>query len=449
MNISLVVFGWSGFEASTISAVFQEVEIFRNAEASVALEWQSRDALRGGTRARALREFTEGDRDLLVVLDGNISWDPGKLVTLCQRVHAGGAMCSIFAAGEPVLVVRSRESLGDDPVHIPAEMEVRRVGSTMENVLSWNERRDVVWPETDKTRVLLAIDRPKWAFDNIAVQMVKHLSDEFEFQIVPYREAAGECDVLVVFWWAGLQGVIQHVQAAKVVLCLYDAFSWLPGSKGAEKLQAYLARADVVAVANDGLKKDLEAYYGGNLPPVVVTEDGVDTDLFTPRPLPETFTVGWCGNSKSGHSFGIEDLKGLEIIREACRLADVPLEVLDASQGATVEHEDMPSWYEKISLYACASLAEGTPNPVLEALACGRPVVSTDVGLVRKVMDGGPAGAGEVVERTPEAFADAIRMFNSDILEGCALRASSCVDDQSWPNVIEAWRTALRLAVTA
>ena len=37
-----------------------------------------------------------------------------------------------------------------------------------------------------KPRVLLAIDRPGWAFDNIAQALVRHLSDEFAFTVTPY-----------------------------------------------------------------------------------------------------------------------------------------------------------------------------------------------------------------------------------------------------------------------
>jgi glycosyltransferase involved in cell wall biosynthesis len=46
----------------------------------------------------------------------------------------------------------------------------------------------------------------------------------------------------------------------------------------------------------------------------------------------------------------------------------------------------MPTFYGGIDVYCCASIAEGTPNPVLEAMASGVPVVSTDVGIVPEVL---------------------------------------------------------------
>jgi hypothetical protein len=42
----------------------------------------------------------------------------------------------------------------------------------------------------------------------------------------------------------------------------------------------------------------------------------------------------------------------------------------------------MPEFYRQIDVLVCASLFEGTPNPVLEAMASGCAVVSTDVGIV-------------------------------------------------------------------
>ena len=43
----------------------------------------------------------------------------------------------------------------------------------------------------------------------------------------------------------------------------------------------------------------------------------------------------------------------------------------------------MPDYYNSIDVYVCASKNEGTPNPVLESMASGVPIISTNVGIVR------------------------------------------------------------------
>ena len=67
---------------------------------------------------------------------------------------------------------------------------------------------------------------------------------------------------------------------------------------------------------------------------------------------------------------------------------------------------DMPEWYSHIDVLICASESEGTPNPVLEALACGVPVISTHVGI--PVIASGGAGTPEhLTEVLTDGCADA------------------------------------------
>jgi hypothetical protein len=47
-----------------------------------------------------------------------------------------------------------------------------------------------------------------------------------------------------------------------------------------------------------------------------------------------------------------------------------------------IPHNEMNDYYNSIDICVCASDIEGTPNPALEGMACGLPVISTDVGVV-------------------------------------------------------------------
>jgi teichuronic acid biosynthesis glycosyltransferase TuaC len=51
-----------------------------------------------------------------------------------------------------------------------------------------------------------------------------------------------------------------------------------------------------------------------------------------------------------------------------------------------VKHELLPLWYGAADVFCLASKREGCPNVVLESLACGTPVVVTDVGAVGEVV---------------------------------------------------------------
>lgn len=290
-----------------------------------------------------------------------------------------------------------------------------------------------------RPRILLAVDRPGWAYAHIARQLVRHLGEEFNFTIA-HRARPCEVDLLVCFSWQQLLRILGSVKARRVALLVYDHVSWC-GSQDARQFFLLTCRqADVVGVANDRLAKEIEAPL-----PTFVVEDGVDAELFQLVPPPPMFAAMWCGNSAAVPGF---DLKGISLLREACRRAEVPLRVLDLAEiRRPLPHEEMPAWYAEGSVYLCASESEGTPNPVLEAAACGRPVIMTDVGLAGKVVQEGVNG--RIVPRTVEAFAAALQDLRSwpyPVAIGAAARARAEAHD--WRHKIPAWRELLRAALS-
>jgi glycosyltransferase involved in cell wall biosynthesis len=71
-----------------------------------------------------------------------------------------------------------------------------------------------------------------------------------------------------------------------------------------------------------------------------------------------------------------------------------------------VPHAQMPDYYQSADCLLLTSEQEGSPNAVKEALCCDLPVVSVEVGDVRKWI--GDSGGSVIVAPTPEAIADGL-----------------------------------------
>jgi len=164
----------------------------------------------------------------------------------------------------------------------------------------------------------------------------------------------------------------------------------------------------------------------------LIRGSGVDVDQLTPLPEPGApFTVGFVGRLL--YDKGVETLvlaqeilakRGVQV---RCLLAGTP----DASNPATVREKTLQRWreHENLTLMgyvedirkvwahshvaALPSRREGLPKSLLEAAACGRPLVATDVPGCREIAR--PEVTGLLVPPDdPAALADAIERLMKD-----------------------------------
>lgn len=96
--------------------------------------------------------------------------------------------------------------------------------------------------------------------------------------------------------------------------------------------------------------------------------------------------------------------------------------------------------YAALDVYLCTSLLEGGPLPVLEALACGVPVVSTDVGHVPDLIiaDG---SNGQVVAPDAQEVTNALAGVLEAVEPGTAnAEIAVTVESRSWSALAERYR---------
>lgn len=336
---------------------------------------------------------------------------------------------------------------------------------------------DDVEPVGPRHRIVVVADVRGWAYDNVARAVQRYCSDRDDVEIVYARDwwdAAGDppqamresfADADLVLWLhAYMHATLRENCGTQTrhVVAFYDR-----ATVEGPHAETAATHAHVLLGANRRYVKRLrERFPRADVRPC---EDGVDTDLFSrssaPRPQNPSLRVGWVGNSAHRAADG-SDLKGLDTIlrpavaavNERGKAAGAPhdlveLVVLDVATCPAVRHDEMPEFYRGIDVIACASANEGTPNPVLEAAACGVPFLSTDVGVVPDFF-GAEFGfhGGFIIEpRSVEAFADGIQCFvnNRDLLtEEMGTEARRRAETWSWEikarQFCDAFRDVLR-----
>jgi teichuronic acid biosynthesis glycosyltransferase TuaC len=161
---------------------------------------------------------------------------------------------------------------------------------------------------------------------------------------------------------------------------------------------------------------------------VVTLRNGVDLDLFSPGD-------GEVVRQRLGISgrmiVAVGNLapeKGQMLIIEALReIADVALVLVGSGAASAhlqaavrecgvadrvhfvgrVPQSELPAYFSAADVSVLASAREGWPNVLLESMACGTPVIATDVGGVREIITSPDAGA-VVSDRSPMPLASAI-----------------------------------------
>lgn len=273
-------------------------------------------------------------------------------------------------------------------------------------------------------KILLLPDVENWAFDRIAKQLKKNIGNEFDISIDYAKDypnpwelflAYPEINHFHIFWRAYLNLFYEKCQLEQLKIYGFteEGFKkkYLIGKsftttiydhlllKNEFNITQRLFSHNTLVTDYSTSSKILFDLYSNELPiqkrPDAYTPDGVDLDIFKPTTsLVDKYKslnkreviVGWAGNSNWDN-----DLKGLHTIIvpavEALKKSGYSIKLLtsDRVENKPLPFDRMPDFYNSIDCYLCGSSSEGTPNPVLEAMACGIPVISTNVGIVPEV----------------------------------------------------------------
>lgn len=292
----------------------------------------------------------------------------------------------------------------------------RRVETGIED-----KESDQVIATSVKKKIMLVIDIENWALDHVADEIIANLSDKYSFGRIYMSDIDNMADIFILskeydvvhfmwrsplayYWDDYAQNRIkalgyteeefhkEFLDGKAITTEVYDHIMLNGIGKEATKMLFFDEKSLLTdyAVSSNKIWEIYNNMPGIRLKPEAIIPDGVNLSKFYPKNVERleqldsrTVKLGWVGNSKWVDG----DIKGINTIIipavEMLKKHGYPVELITSDrQDKLIPHDEMVDFYSNIDCYICASLCEGTPNPVLEAMACGVPVISTDVGIV-------------------------------------------------------------------
>jgi len=299
-------------------------------------------------------------------------------------------------------------------------------------------------------KVLIIPDAPNWALDKNAKDLIKYNKSNLELKSVyfddfkkDWKKYYDEYDLLFPMY----KGLFIHMlnekmPVDKVVTGLRSYHYWdkrktvPPGynTKPPYQLVRKLRKATLVNTNCKKLWYIFSQYF-----PVVHTKYTCDINMFYPekKKSNDKIVIGWAGSltnhpGKRGFHEYIKPLTD--------EFPEVELKVQDSAVKQITDDNEMRSFYNSLDLYFAASRSESGPRTVLEAAACGVPVISTDIGLVPELIENDVDSF--IVDRDYEVMRTKLKWIiaNREVLPqmGSLIR-TKMENEFNWDSIVFQW----------
>lgn len=168
------------------------------------------------------------------------------------------------------------------------------------------------------------------------------------------------------------------------------------------------------------------------------TPNGVETSVFVPEhnDLDDKIVFGWVGNTDRATK------RYNEIIIFLSRRYN--FKIIGTSKKDNISQllkkQEMKDYYNGLDYFIVSSNTEGTPNPALEAMSCGIPVITTKVGNMIEIVDHGVNGF--FVDGSLRSFIDIIdslKDISKDKYKIISKKSRKSIESWDWSIQYREW----------
>jgi len=263
----------------------------------------------------------------------------------------------------------------------------------------------------------------EWIFRAMVDAIKEHSK---EVKITTSEEPIANADIYHFFRPSELNIYLSEGWEGKMITTLHGV---LPGATDFKFCElAYSQASKIVCVAKSC--QDYLVKNGILEHKTEVVHAGVDHEKMKIGGVPSNhFTVGIVGRMYPFHGSVVDNKGGTFIVEVArkmkMKLSDILFLIVGESWGSVCNslanlpvafefwnretncnYDHYPMLYSRMDCLFVASKNEGAPVPAFEAMACGRPVIGSNIGALPEIVENGKTGF--IIERTPEAAVEAL-----------------------------------------
>jgi glycosyltransferase involved in cell wall biosynthesis len=231
---------------------------------------------------------------------------------------------------------------------------------------------------------------------------------------------------------------------------------YLPGRFTKITSKPILHNADAVLALTEDMRQKMKGIVDRE---IFVVPNGINLEQFTDR---SPIIVREKGQKNILFVGRLHPVKGVQYLIRAMKrvLEEIPdgmlilvgdgeergnLEALSVQLGVqksvqfvgVVPHEKVHSYMQQADVFVLPSLSEGFPGVILEAMACGLPVVVTRVGGIPDIIENGVNGY--IAEtKSPDEIAEKILILlqNDQLKEKISIKNKEKVKEYKWDNIV-------------